>query len=95
MLGIAYMRLVLGVNDVSSSGLGYLAHIFYNFGLIYIGLIIGSVVAVLFVVLDVFYLKKRLTISLKSTVIRLLLLILITTLVGAIHYFLEKIIDVI
>lgn len=89
------MRIVLGANNVLKEGVGYLFHLFYNWGLLYVGGVVGLIIALFFIVLDVFYLKKRFKNNLKSTIIRLVILLLITTAVGIVHYILEKIIDVI
>ncbi|WP_103070128.1 hypothetical protein [Aquimarina sediminis] len=95
ILGIVYMRIVLGSNNASSEGLWFLLHVFYNFGLLYIGAIIGGVTALLFILLDVFYLKKKLKNNIQATIIRFMFLIGITMVVAIIHYVLEKVIDVI
>lgn len=94
-IGIGYMRLVLGANTVSEEGLGYLLHLFYDIGMIQVGLWVGSAIALCFVLLDIFYLRKKLKNNPKRTVIRLAVLLMITVLVAIVHYLLEKIIDVI
>ncbi|PCE66064.1 hypothetical protein B7P33_01820 [Sediminicola luteus] len=94
-MGIAYMRVVLGPNDVAAEGLGYLWHMFYQMGLIGVGLRVGAIVALLFITVDVLYLRKRLAQGLKSSLIRLGAIVLITLFVGCLHYILEKVIDII
>ncbi|SIS42467.1 hypothetical protein SAMN05421766_101848 [Zobellia uliginosa] len=94
-IGIGYMRLVLGANTVSEEGLGYLLHLFYDIGMIQVGLWVGSAIALCFVLLDIFYLRKKLKNNPKRTVIRLAVLLMITVLVSIVHYLLEKVIDVI
>ncbi len=94
-IGIGYMRLVLGANTVSEEGLGYLLHLFYDIGMIQVGLWVGSAIALCFVLLDIFYLRKKLKSNPKRTVIRLAVLLMITVLVAIVHYLLEKVIDVI
>lgn len=89
------MRIVLGANNIPKEELGYLAHMFYNWGLFHVGLIIGLVITLLFILLDVFYLKKKLKNKGKSTVVQFGLLLIIAITVGIIHYVLEKVIDVI
>ncbi|MFI1770327.1 hypothetical protein [Thalassobellus citreus] len=89
------MRLVLGANDVSKEGVGYLYYLFYNWGLVNVGLIVGLVIAVLFILFDVFYLKKKLKWYKHSWAIRFVLLLTISFVVAIIHYVLEKVIDVI
>lgn len=95
LLGIGYMRFVLGPNTVSEEGLGYLLHLFYDIGMIQVGLWIGGTIAICFVLLDVFYLRKKLKDNPKKMVIRLVVLLMITVLVAIVHYLLEKVIDVI
>ena len=95
LLGIGYMRIVLGPNEITSEGLWYLVHIFFDFGLLYIGTTIGLIIAILFTLLNIFYLKKKLKNNIQATGIRFLFLLVITVLVGFIHYILEKVIDVI
>lgn len=89
------MRIVLGANNIPKEGLGYLAHMFYNWSLFHIGLVIGLVITLLFILLDVFYLKKKLKNNGKSTAVRFGWLLIITITVGVIHYVLEKVIDII
>ncbi|MFD2562908.1 hypothetical protein [Aquimarina rubra] len=95
LLGIGYMRIVLGPNETAKDGLWYLLHVFYDLGLLHVGLVIGVVIAVLFIFLDMVYLKKKLKDRKKSKGIRFLFLLAITMVVGVIHYILEKVIDVI
>ncbi|WP_375324075.1 hypothetical protein [Flagellimonas sp. GZD32] len=94
-IGIGYMRLILGSNTVSEEGLGYLLHLFYDIGMIQVGLWVGGTIALGFVLLNVFYLRKKLKNNPKRTVIRLAALLIITVLVALVHYILEKVIDVI
>jgi len=75
--------------------LGYLLHLFYDIGMIQVGLWVGSAIAICFVLLDVFYLRKKLKNNPKKTIIRLAALLIITVLVALVHYILEKVIDVI
>ena len=95
LLGIGYMRIVLGPNNTSNEGISYLLYMLYNWGLLYVGLIIGFVIAFLFILLDVVYLKKKLKKTVKSIITRLVVLLVITVIVGGIHYILEKVIDII
>ena len=95
--GIGYMRIVLGPNTDSSKG--GLFHVFgnliYEFALVHVGLRIGGVIALLYILSDIFYLKKKLENNVKSTIIRFLFLLGIATVVGVTHYILEKVVDII
>lgn len=95
LLGIMYMRFVLGANDVPKEGGGYLFYLFYNWGLVNVGLIVGLVIAVLFILFYVFYLKEKLNKYKHRWAIRFVLLLAISIIVAIIHYVLEKVIDVI
>lgn len=91
-----YMRIILGAKpEESESFFRIIFRIFYEYAFFHIGLIIGSVIAFLFILTDIFYLNKRLKSNMKATVLRFLIIIFITILVGIIHYVLEKVIDVI
>ncbi|MBT32230.1 MAG: hypothetical protein CMO01_21420 [Thalassobius sp.] len=95
LLGIIHMWIVLGTNNASKEGLGYLYHMFYNWGLLYLGTIVGLIIAILFILFDVFHLKKKLKQCEKARAIRFTVLIVIAVVVSVIHYLLEKVIDVI
>jgi hypothetical protein len=89
------MRLILGPNDITQEGLGYIAHIFYDLGLLYVGLTIGSIVAVLFIIVDYYILRQWLKNNLKSFSVRFMVIVFVTMFCGGIHYLLEKELDVI
>lgn len=95
LIGISYMRLVFGPDTVSEEGWGYLWYLFFTVGTIQVGLWVGAVIAICFVVLDVFYLRNKLKSNPKKTLICLAVLLIITVLVALVHYLLEKVIDVI
>ncbi|RLK00446.1 hypothetical protein [Tenacibaculum discolor] len=95
VLGITYMRIVLGANNMPKEGLGYLAHMFYNWGLFHIGLVVGLVITFLLILLDVFYLKKKFKKKGKLIIVQFGALFIITIVVAIIHYVLEKVIDII
>ena len=96
LLGIGYMWILLGtVGETSSTGFLHLLNLMSNLVLVYVGLIGGSVIALLFILIDIFYLKKKLKSNMKSTIIRFFILLVIAIVVGVTHYILEKIVDVI
>ena len=97
VLGLVYTKLLVGdlPSDDSYGGLGVLLRVFYNYSLLYIGLSIGGIIAILFVLLEVLYLCKVLEYSFKNRVFRFGIVVCITLLVGALHYVLEKVIDII
>lgn len=91
------MRLLLGEipNEDSYNGFGFFLKLFYQFGLVSVGLIIGSIIALLFIITDIFVLKKKVVSNSRSILVRILTLLFITVIVVIFHYFLEKVIDVI
>lgn len=95
LFGFAHMRFVLGPKTDAKNALKFIYNIFYNWGLIHVGLVIGSIIAVIFILFDVFYFKKKLKNSKKAPIIRFSILFIISVFVGLMHYLLEKVIDVI
>lgn len=91
------MRLLLGEipDEESYNGFGFFLNLFYSYGIIYVGSIIGGIIALLFIVTDVFILKKRLSNTPKSALVKIAILLVISLLVFILHYFLEKVIDII
>ena len=91
------MRLLLGEipDEDSFKGIGFFLNLFYKYVFVYVGLIIGTIIALIYILLDDFILKKKLSNNWNSFLIRISILLLITILVGIVHYILEKVIDVI
>ncbi len=95
LLGFLHMRIVLGPSSKSdTSSLTFLNGI-HDFVLLYVGAIIGCIIATLFILLDVFYLNEKLKNNSKAILIRLFIIIALAIIVGATHYFLEEIANVI
>jgi hypothetical protein len=95
LLAFVYMYIILGSKPESSSILMAMFGWLYEYAFIIIGLIIGSIIAFLFVLADVFYLDKRLKNNVKSTLIRLLIIILFAIIICITHHIIEKVVDVI
>lgn len=95
LLTFIYVRIILGAKPISSSFLMQMFGWFYEFAFIKLVIIIGSIVSLIFTLTDIFYLKRKLSIGIKATIIRLFVLTFITLIIGIIHYVLEKVIDVI
>lgn len=95
LIGIVYILLIIRFFDVSLDGFWHIFKVFFYLGVILVGLLVGSVIGLIYVLTDVFYLKKKLKNSPKATAIRFIVLLAITVFVGIIHYILEKVIDVI
>lgn len=95
IFAIVYMLIILGSKPEIDSGFQIVIDLFYIHIFLYIGLIIGSIIAFLFILMDAFYLRKRLSSNKNTIIIRLGIMLAITAFVGIVHYFLEKVIDVI
>ena len=91
-----YISILIGFNPDASNGiLAFLELLIYNLIIVQVMPIIGSIIALLFILIDVFYLKKKLKSNSKKIGLRFLTILIITVIVAIIHYLLEKIIDVI
>lgn len=96
LIGIVYMRLLLGSpSKINYKGFDYLVGIYYYHGLVFVGTIVGIFIAFFFFMVDYFFLRKKLSNDFYSIVIRISVLFLISIIIGIIHYFLEKVIDII
>ncbi|EDP70560.1 hypothetical protein FBALC1_07373 [Flavobacteriales bacterium ALC-1] len=95
IIGLTYIWILIGPTEKSTNAFTYLLNIFYGYGVLYIGTIFGLVVAFIFVLLDNFYLKKKLKNSAYGTFIRIGVLLMVAVIVGVIHYILEKVVDII
>tara|TARA_B110000091_G_C13742379_1_gene443933 strand:- start:235 stop:573 length:339 start_codon:yes stop_codon:yes gene_type:complete len=94
LMGVCHMLILLGPKGPSTGFFRVLNDILYYLGMI-LGLKIGGIIALLFISIDIFYLKKKLKNNIKSTIIRFFTLLIIAVVVGITHYVLEKVIDVI
>lgn len=95
MLGICYMRILVGPFNITKEGIGYILYIFYNLGLFYVGLAVGIVIALFFILFDFLCLKKKLQNNKNAMLVRLGFLFFIATIVAGTHFLLEKVIDII
>ncbi|MCF6220143.1 MAG: hypothetical protein L3J65_03435 [Robiginitomaculum sp.] len=93
--GVVYIRLLLGPNPVPQRGLWGVLHMFFKLGMLRVGFIFGAVLALAFILADVFYLRQKLGHGLQATALRVLCFICIGICVAIIHYVLEKVVDVI
>lgn len=60
LLGICHMYIVLGPQETGTDFLQVMGTIIYNYALVYVGLCVGAGIALVFILTDVFYLKKKL-----------------------------------
>ncbi len=95
VLAFGYMRIILGPRDEEPTGFWKLTDILYDLALYHVGFVIGCIIATFFILIDIFYLKKKLKTNSNEVVIRFLILIIIALIVGVSHYVCEKVIDII
>ena len=95
LAGIAHMRIILGPKPKPSSGILKMFDWAYGVSLFHVGLVIGSIIAFLFIIIDHFYLKKRLAANANRSLIRLLVILILALIVGTTHYICEEVIDII
>lgn len=96
LFAYGYMFLILGPKPEPSNGfLGMISFIVYHVALLKVGPIIASIIAGVYLLVDIFYLKKKYNPLSNKIIIRFLVMLTITIVVGIIHYMLEKVIDVI
>ena len=95
LIAFVYTRIILGAKPDPSTGLMKVLDFIYKYAFVYMGAIIGSIIATLYILVDVLYLSKRLKNTAHSTIIRLLIVITISIIVGTTHYMLERVVDII
>lgn len=95
LAAFGYMRIILGPKPKPAKGILKMFDWVYETAMIQVGSIIGLIIACIFILLDVFYLRKKLQHKPYSILTRFLILLAIATVVGATHYILEKVVDVI
>ncbi|XPV70538.1 MAG: hypothetical protein ACNI25_08120 [Halarcobacter sp.] len=99
ILGIGYMYLlsylIAGPTPEETSILSFVYSKMHFFGVFFVGGIIGAILAILFILFDLFYLKKKCNSSKYMFLKRGISMLLILVILAFLHYFLEKILDVI
>lgn len=94
-LGICYMYLVLGAAPEPDSFIGIVGSQIYFFVLTRIGVIIGGIVFLLFLALDITLFTSKIKSFQQLMAVRIFALLVLTTIVGLIHYLMEKTLDLI
>lgn len=90
-----YTRIILGPKPEPSTGVMKYFDGIYLLVMYHVGIVIGCIIAILFILIDVFYLRKKLKNNPKSVAIRFLVIVIITFVLGTTHYVCEKVIDII
>jgi len=97
IFGIGYMYLIFltfgGSFEEETNVVSFIYSKMIFFGLLYMGLAIGSILAVLFIILDIFYLKRKLKYFKHKFIIRVFFMLFILAFMSPIHYLLEKTLD--
>jgi len=94
-LGVGYMYLLLGPAPEDTDTISFIVSKIYFIGLFQVGGTIGAILAVLFILFDVFYLKGNWQSSPQFFKIRALSMLVILVVLAVVHYLLEKTFDVI
>ncbi|WP_139327720.1 hypothetical protein [Zobellia uliginosa] len=89
------MRIILGPKPKPSSGILKMFDWVYGVSLFHVGLVIGSIIAFLFIIINHFYLKKSFATNANRSLIRLLVILILALIVGTTHYICEEVIDII
>jgi len=95
LCAFAYMRIILGSKSKNTDWMAKLFNTIYDLAFVYVSLTLGSIIALLYILSDLFYFNTKLKSNTKATGIRLLIIIVIAIFVTTTHYILEKVIDVI
>ncbi len=95
VFGIVYAYLRLAPFKASNEGVGYLLARFYYWGVLHIGFAIGATTAVLFILADIFFLKRILKNQSDTRIARFGVFLGTFVLVIMAHYVLEKVIDMV
>ncbi|MCB9257336.1 MAG: hypothetical protein H6579_09415 [Chitinophagales bacterium] len=94
-LAFAYVRMLLGPKLVATNSLMEIYNWIHQYALVHMAALIGGLITLLFILFDVFFLKTKLQNNGKAIFFRFVSLLAITSFVALLHYFLEKVIDVI
>ena len=81
-----YLRILLGPKPKTFKGILYILNIFYDYAFFHIGAMIGLGIAIVFILMDILYLNKRLKNIKKASLIRFVILISTTVIVAVTHY---------
>ena len=93
LMAFTYMRIVLGAKQ--TTGTSKLFNWVYDLALYQVGAILGGIIAFLFVLIDIGYLKNKLKNHTSKNVIRFLVLVGVSLVVVVSHYLCEKVFDII
>ena len=86
LIGMAYVYIVMGPISEKLARFGDLFNLLFDIFKVHIGLYIGGAIALLFVLTDVLFLKKKLKNNAWSHLIRFMVMIGITILVAMMLY---------
>ena len=89
------MRIVLGPSPDDVTGFFSFFNGLHDFVILFVGAIVGSVIAVIYIILDLAYLKKKFENHPQRFGIHLGIVMVLAVTVCVTHYLLEEVIDVI
>ena len=94
LFAFIYMRIVLGPRPEPSTGFWKIFD-FYDGIFLIVGGILGGIIALLYFILNLFYLKKKLAHNSKANIIRCFYILIIAIIVTSLHYICEIVINII
>lgn len=95
LAAFGYLMILIGPVSQSENEILLALQNMFLLMLIQLCLVAGGVIAIIFILIDVFYLNKKLSTQRYKTPKKFGVLLLITAVVATVHFILEKVIDVI
>lgn len=92
--GFLHMRIMLGPKPEYNAGILSMFNWVYEAALIVSTSIMGSIIAVLFILFDLFYLRKKLSGNPRHLITRIAIMVAIALMVIGLHYLHDYIFDV-
>lgn len=89
------MQFLISSSFSSAKGLDYILKMFFDLGILYVGVPIGILIALTFMILDYKIIRPQNLTRGFRFVKRLHLITVIALILFALHYFVEKVIDII
>jgi len=87
---LTYLRILLGPSPENEHFFSFVLYIIYQVSFIKLVPILGTIIALLFILFDAFYLTKKQYYKTNKIIIRFITVVAITLIVGLVHYILEK-----
>lgn len=93
-IALVYMYLVLKPNQSIDNDFGFVQEVYLTYGVVLIGVPLGSLIAFFFVLIDSRKIKDKEHTVITRLIKRIFLMMVIALIVFLLHYVAEKVIDV-